>query len=175
MATWFTADLHFGNLFLADKRGFSSTRDMDHTLVSNWNNRVDLNDTVYLLGDVSNLPSSQTKSLLYELHGNIHLLLGNYDTPEFVKDCEARFSSVQHYKTINLDSHHIALFHFPLASWEKSQAGAFHLHGHMHGHLHPLNTRRKDVGVDCNYLAPCLWENVRDELLERTIKMVPGD
>lgn len=175
MATWFTADLHFGNLFLADKRGFASARDMDHTLVSKWNQKVQPGDTVYLLGDVSNLPCSQTKILLSELQGSIHLLLGNYDTPEFITECEARFSSIQYYKTLTLDSHLITLFHFPLASWEKSQAGAFHLHGHMHGHLHPLNTRRKDIGVDCNYLTPCLWEEVRNELLERSIKMVPGD
>lgn len=51
---FYTADLHFGSDDVIEKakRPFSSSREMDETVIYNWNNAISDNDTVYLIGDI---------------------------------------------------------------------------------------------------------------------------
>ena len=51
---FFTADLHLGhkNIIKYCNRPFSSLKDMDETIINNWNSVVGKNDTVYALGDL---------------------------------------------------------------------------------------------------------------------------
>jgi len=51
---YFTSDLHLGhkNIIKLCHRPFASLKEMDETLVSNWNQVVTNGDTVYIIGDL---------------------------------------------------------------------------------------------------------------------------
>ncbi len=77
-----TSDLHFNHNkeFIWKARGFSSVKDMNIKLVSNWNSRVKNEDTVFVLGDMfMGRDTELSKRILQELKGKIYLILGNHD------------------------------------------------------------------------------------------------
>lgn len=51
---FYISDLHFGhkNILTFDNRPFFTLAEMEQTIISNWNNRVEKNDEVYVLGDM---------------------------------------------------------------------------------------------------------------------------
>ena len=79
---WITADLHFGHQkdFLWKPRGFSSSEEHDNVIVSNWNNVVKPNDTVYILGDLMLGNQDHGIEYLNKLNGFKRIILGNHDT-----------------------------------------------------------------------------------------------
>ena len=50
----YTSDLHFGhsNVIRFDHRPFADADEMDHVLIELWNDRVQADDTVYIVGDL---------------------------------------------------------------------------------------------------------------------------
>ena len=73
---WFIADTHFGdeNILRYENRPFNSVKDMDSTLIQNWNNIVNEKDIVYLVGDIGD------DEIIPSLHGIKYLIKGNHDT-----------------------------------------------------------------------------------------------
>ena len=74
MKRFFTSDTHFGaertrTLF---KRPFSSIKEMDKSIIKNWNKKVKKEDLVYHLGDFGDF------NKVKKLNGKIILILGNY-------------------------------------------------------------------------------------------------
>lgn len=81
MATWFTADQHFGHeriIELCD-RPFSSVEHMNAELIRRWNEMVEDGDTVYVLGDLALGTIAETVPLTSQLRGNKILVPGNHD------------------------------------------------------------------------------------------------
>lgn len=79
---WLTSDTHFchNKEFLWLPRGFGSQYEMNEAIVKNWNNVVNADDDVYLLGDVMLSDNVEGIKLLKSLKGKIHIVLGNHDT-----------------------------------------------------------------------------------------------
>jgi calcineurin-like phosphoesterase family protein len=79
MATWYTADHHFGheNIIRLCDRPFADAEEMDAALVEEWNRCVRPGDTVWVLGDVA----LSTKKLgpVGLLNGRKILVAGNHD------------------------------------------------------------------------------------------------
>lgn len=73
------SDLHLGhqNIIEYSKRPFSSSEEMNETIIENWNKVVGINDRVYLLGDVT--MNKKHIPLLGGLNGKIILVMGNHD------------------------------------------------------------------------------------------------
>jgi calcineurin-like phosphoesterase family protein len=148
MATFFTADTHFGHggalgLF---RRPFASLRAMDEEIIRRWNQTVEPADEVWHLGDFAVRRSAVEMSrILAALHGRIHLIAGNNDGPVTIALRE--FASVQHYVELKADGAYLVLCHYPFRSWNRMATGAINLHGHSHGRLKRV-PRQLDVGVD---------------------------
>lgn len=154
---WFTSDTHFGhkNVCELTKRPFASVEAHDEALITNWNELVKPEDTVYHLGDFG-LARRRKR-----LNGDICLVLGNHDSEaerpglrelfHFQKDAYFFKQRVPERE----DKVRIHLCHYPFVSWCESCHGAWHLHGHCHGEL-PDNPclLRVDVGVDCFEYRP---------------------
>ncbi|MEG0579990.1 MAG: hypothetical protein RR490_08750, partial [Niameybacter sp.] len=64
MAIYFTADTHFGREgFFKEEytnrhKLWKNASEMNETLIKNWNEVVDRNDSVFILGDFSNIDNS---------------------------------------------------------------------------------------------------------------------
>ena len=72
---FFTSDTHFSQerTLELSKRPFKNVEEMDNAIIDNWNSVVEPNDIVYHLGDFGNV------EICKKLHGNIKLILGNYE------------------------------------------------------------------------------------------------
>lgn len=87
MKIYFCSDTHFShtNIIKYCKRPFSNVKEMDHTLVTNWNKKVKKDDLVFFLGDFAMKHSSEApEGMGFEyfrnkVNGNIIFLMGNHD------------------------------------------------------------------------------------------------
>jgi len=159
---FFTADTHFGhaNIIKYLDRPFSSISDMDYSIIYNWNDNIDKDDTIYHLGDFA---WRNIENYRNHLNGKIHLILGNHDR---LKRHEFKlFESVSPYKEIRVGKQTIVLMHYAMRVWNKSHFGSWHLFGHSHGTLpQPENYLGMDVGVDCWDFRPISFDDVKHEL-----------
>ena len=73
------ADTHFGddNIRRYENRPFQNIDTMDSELVSRWNEVVNPDDTVYVLGDFGAV--GYEKKILAQLNGHKLLVKGNHD------------------------------------------------------------------------------------------------
>ena len=173
MAIWFTSDQHFGheNIIKYCSRPFASIEEMDEYLIANWNSTVDEDDVVWHLGDLSYKASGEyVRSIIARLNGFIHMLclpwhhdkqwmseVGDIDNLRFEKPLVAYpFSGTPV----------ITMSHYPLASWEASFHGAWHLHGHSHG-MYSAKGKILDVGVDNHNYFPISLERVKELMKTR--------
>jgi len=81
MALWFTSDLHLGhaNIIRYSDRPFTDVEAMNRALIDGWNDTVDRDDDVWVLGDFALGRIDATLPLAGRLHGRKHLLCGNHD------------------------------------------------------------------------------------------------
>ncbi len=162
MTTYFTSDTHFGheNLIRFGRRPFKSLKEMDDTLIANWNAVVQENDTVYHLGDFSFRNEIGTDVYRARLKGKIHLIIGNHDT-ETLKHYADIFASINHILEIKLEGQHIVLCHYPMREWHQAWRASWHLFGHVHGRLdHEPRGYSLDVGVDSHNFCPVSFEEI---------------
>lgn len=162
---YFTSDLHFdhANIIKLCNRPFNSVQEMNETIIYNWNNTVNFNDTVYVLGDITmNKDPEIARKYMERLNGSKILIQGNHDY--FVKRYLAGdyyfFEAVKHYEEINYNKQRFILMHYPLLDWNHMYRGSYMLHGHMHNkEIYNYNNKifgikRYDVGVDANNFTP---------------------
>lgn len=149
MINWFTSDTHFGheNIIRYCGRPFKSLKEMDETLVKNWNSRVKKEDTVYFLGDFCFKKSTEAPNAnafeyyREQLNGNIIFIGGNHDR-------QNRNKTILQSGLISLGGRQIYLVHDPIHMNFKYQIG-------FCGHVHEKwqikcvnNTPIVNVGVD---------------------------
>ncbi len=156
---WFTADLHFGhtNIMKYCNRPFSSTEEMDKTILDNINGYVMQDDELYILGDFA-MPGRHRLDYALSCFNkinckNIILIKGNHDSPEIL---EFPWKAVYQYLELNLTGKTpLVLFHFPMEEWDGYYKNSIHLHGHQHN-LSPSKSevRKFDVGVDTWKFCP---------------------
>lgn len=176
MATWFTADLHLGhrNIISYCDRPFESVGAMNHAIIARWNEVVDDEDTVWVLGDFALGTIAETLPLAGELRGQLILLTGNHDrcwaghgrravgwTDRYL---EAGFAEVRHgTTTIDIGGSEVRLCHFPYrgdshdrdryVEHRPEDDGSWLLHGHVHDRW-GQDGRMINVGVDTTGFRP---------------------
>jgi calcineurin-like phosphoesterase family protein len=156
MRTWITSDLHFGhqNIMKFCPQGRARFNNdlgyMNEQMVKEWNDCVDHDDLVYILGDVAFLPADKATAYMRRLNGRKVLVEGNHDRkllndPSFRRE----FVEVHKYLDINYDGTKCVMFHYPIAEWDQMHRGSVHFHGHLHGGASGLeNYRARDMGMD---------------------------
>lgn len=129
MNKWFISDTHFShaNIIRYTGRPFQSLNEMDIRLIENWNTLVELQDTVFFLGDFGLGTTDFLASLCSRLHGNKICIRGNHDgTP--AKMHKIGFSLVLESAFIKIGRHPVELIHIP----SQVSPTHFQLHGHVH-------------------------------------------
>lgn len=147
---WVTSDNHFFHKNILklqpNTRPFETVEAMHEVMITTWNNTVNPEDEVYILGDFSFAGWNKTKEILFQLNGVKHLIIGNHDN-WVVPEAKQYLESIQHYLETRIEGLDVVMMHYPIAQWNKMQYGAIHLHGHSHGHYH-VEGRIFDVGID---------------------------
>lgn len=131
MRTFCISDTHFNhnNIISYCGRPFSSLEEMNNRLITNWNEIVQPDDTVYFLGDFAFGIKDNIKKFAQQLNGQKFIVLGNHDRKPAAY-LEASFKiAVESFiipKTIFNTKLDIVLTHKPIIS------DNYNIHGHIH-------------------------------------------
>jgi len=158
---WVTSDTHFNHaniLTYCPNRSFATIEAMNEAIITDWNTRVSVEDTVYFLGDFAMGPKDKHVEFLTKLNGNIKIVPGNHD--RYLEKVAQKSGLPPHVEMLppifNLKHGHtyFVLCHFPMEEWEGMAghssdhiSGSIHLHGHTHGKSKPKKDRW-DIGYD---------------------------
>ena len=154
---FFTSDTHFyhGNVIRFCNRPFENVEMMNETIISNWNNTVGLDDTVFHLGD---------------------FCLGG--SAEWTKILD-RFEHVTMQMHIEVDKQKIYLNHYPFLCFDGGYKDVWQLFGHVHTRknntgidatrLQYLYPTQYDVGVDNNNFMPVSFAQVKT-IIEKQVE-----
>ncbi len=96
------ADTHFGDeaILRYENRPFQSVKEMDETLIRNWNSTVSPKDAVFVLGDFSAYDLKKTAAICQQLNGHKYLIMGNHDTASEHDYLACGFETVSRYPII---------------------------------------------------------------------------
>ena len=174
---WFTSDFHFCHAreFVYQARGFSCIKEMNDTIVKNWNMVVQPDDDVYILGDVMLNNNDEGLRLLKSLKGNIHIIIGNHDTNirvEMYRSCW-NVVEVTYATVIKYEGYHFYLSHYPtfIGNLEKDTLKKMLLN--IHGHTHSTNPFYHDIpfmynaGVDAHNCMPVSIDKVIEDMKQK--------
>ncbi|MBZ9624423.1 metallophosphoesterase [Clostridium sp. FP2] len=158
--TFIIGDLHFGhdNVIKYENRPFDDVKQMDSTLINNWNKEVASEDKVIVVGDFGFYNKEKTKELLSRLKGYKVLIMGNHDRRRGNRRwwSDAGFDEVIEYPII-LEKCYI-LSHKPISM--SDDMPYFNIHGHVHS-----NTLESDkyinVSVEVTGYKPVDFECIR--------------
>lgn len=118
IGTWFTSDLHFchNKPFVYEPRGFSSIYEMNETIVANWNEVVDSEDDVYVLGDLMLVDNEAGAKYIKSLKGKLHIILGNHDTDNRIELYNDFYNVVEitYAKILKIGGLRFFLCHYPV-------------------------------------------------------------
>lgn len=194
---FFTSDTHFHHTNIvhgisrwpeANKargcRPFQLLDEMDEELILKINHAVGADDTLYHLGDWSFGGFEKIQEFRNKINcKTIHLILGNHDhhIENNHDNIQRIFSSVSHYKEINIHGQKIILSHYPFKEWHKSYDGSWMLYGHCHNscpddaiwlegkHKNAYGRKTMDVGVDTNNFYPYSFHDLVEIMKDRGI------
>lgn len=158
---WFTSDTHFGheNIIKYCNRPFSNVHEMNESIISRWNEKVNNNDVIYHLGDFAFGDGSKRPDLILKrLNGKKILISGNHDSK---RTLEAGWDGVFQLLEIAVNGQVITLCHYSMNVWHHSYRGNWHLYGHSHGGLVEGSSLSCDVGVDVWNLYPVSFDQLK--------------
>jgi calcineurin-like phosphoesterase family protein len=173
---WITSDTHFGHAgivrgtthwrILDDEgnkvvpldavRDFDTVEEMNEIMISNINDAVGENDTLFHMGDWSFGGFENISEFRYRINcKNIHFIIGNHDHHiESNKENIRRFfASVNYYNEVTVahksGSTKLVMCHYPIVSWNNMRRNSYMLHGHQHlrGDQRFGNGKRMDIGM----------------------------
>ena len=140
---YYISDLHFGhgNIIKFDQRPFTTTEEMTHVLIRNWNLTVTNQDTVYILGDFCWGKEPDWIGILDKLNGNKVLIRGNHDLKNMSVNLKSKFADIKDYKEIDDNGRTVIMCHYPILAYKHSfDPNTFMLFGHVHN-----NTRESHL------------------------------
>jgi calcineurin-like phosphoesterase family protein len=151
-------------------RDFPNVHEMNHCIISNWNNQVGQTSNVYVVGDLTMKTWHHARQYLHRLNGNIFIVPGNHDLggwlrkPKDIADLEfvgryphmvlkefgGRVRVIPPEFVVREDGQRIILSHYSMRVWHHSYRGTWHLWGHSHSEM-PPHGASFDCGVDNAY------------------------
>lgn len=155
---FFIADTHFGddNIRRYENRPFQTAESMDQQMITRWNEAVEREDMIYVLGDFG--ASGWERRLLEQLNGIKFLVKGNHDLQTNSYYREAGFAEV-YDKPVILESFWI-LSHEPL--YVNANMPYANIFGHVHNSplYRDFSARHYCVSVERIGYTPISFEKV---------------
>lgn len=168
---YYISDLHFGhaNVIKLDGRPFADVEEMDHVMIGRWNETIDDNDDIYIVGDFCYRSSRSASWYLAQLAGRKHLVAGNHDWLT-LKDRKvmSMFESVDNILEVEDCGRIAVLCHYPMAEWRNSRRTSWHIYGHIHNNRDSTYEFMRTLGRALNAGAPIngYRPSTFDELVE---------
>lgn len=169
-----TSDLHFGHQreFLYGPRGFNTIQEHDEAVIARWNETVQEDDDVYVLGDLMLNDNEHGLECLRQLKGRIHLVRGNHDTDARWKLYSELENIVEMENVIifKYRKYHFYLSHFPTLTGnlekESLHQCTLNLFGHTHDKRHFFEDRpyMYNVALDAHNCTPVLLDDIIEEM-----------
>ena len=155
------ADTHFGdeNIIKFEGRPFKSVKEMNQTMIENWNSVVSDEDTVFVLGDF--ISDASCLPIIDNLKGHIKLILGNHDIP-FVKDLKNKGIEIYEYP--------IVLNNFWILSHEPMYVSENSPYANIFGHIHnnpmylTVSSRSYCVSIERNGYKPICFDYIKERV-----------
>jgi calcineurin-like phosphoesterase family protein len=169
-----TSDLHFGHdrEFVWKVRGYDSVQAMNLMQVQKWNETVEDDDDIYVLGDLM-LGSTNGIEFIKQLRGKLHIVLGNHDTATREK-MYRELPNVVEVAEVGLrlkhNKHHFIMTHYPMMTGNLEKESLKQMTLNLYGHTHQLTNFFNDmpfmyhVGVDSHNGYPVLLDDVIEEM-----------
>ena len=168
---YFCSDTHFNhnNILTYEpiSRPFKDIHAMNNYIINSWNERIDDNDDVYVLGDFFMGKLDEIEPILSRLKGKIHLIRGNHDQPNRIKIYESHGIDVKDIDYIKYKGRFFILCHFPIANEEfikmvrEDNSEVICLYGHVHSNtVKGYHDGMFHVGMDTNELTPISIEEI---------------
>lgn len=152
---YFTADLHLdhSNIIKHCSRPFSSVDEMNETLIQNWNEVIQVNDIVVVVGDFTLHSNREVveKKFVNHLKGNKIFLKGDHD--HWLGKKARRIYQKK------IGDVFIVACHWPMRSWKQSHHGSIQIHGHWHKKQKEC-PNQFNVGVDLNNFKPVSLDKI---------------
>ena len=147
-----------------------SVEEMDKTLLDNWNAVVKQQDTVYILGDMFFRNKTPADSMLKQLYGKKHLIIGNHDKDWMKRtDLLLFFESVSNMVETSDGTHKLTLCHYPFMTWSGASRGSYMVYGHLHNNTNASffslicsMPNLLNAGVDINDYRPVTFAELVD-------------
>lgn len=111
-----TSDFHFchDRDFLYKPRGFDNVYDMNKTIIHNFNEVMDWNDTLYILGDIMLNNNEEGMNCLRQIPGRKYIIRGNHDTDTRVELYEeVIWDEITCAVLMDYNGYHFYLSHYP--------------------------------------------------------------
>jgi calcineurin-like phosphoesterase family protein len=133
------------------QRPFKNGQEMSLHFIEECNRVVGKQDTLYIVGDYASDGEGYYRQMIR--CRNVWCILGNHDNRQKCVKVFGRHKAIDYHYT-HIMKVPTMLFHYPIAYWDKSHYGSFHLYGHVHrrredtlSELFP-GRRSLDIGVD---------------------------
>jgi calcineurin-like phosphoesterase family protein len=145
---------------------------MDNAMIKEWNDIVEQDDLVYILGDVAFCNAQKATEIMHRLNGTKILVEGNHDRKALNDPSFRRcFQEVHKYLDINYNGTKVVMFHYPICEWDQMHRGAVHFHGHLHGGVSGMEKfRSRDMGIDATGMIVVSMEDAIKDALKGEIK-----
>ena len=115
---YLTSDLHLNHNkdFIYKPRGFDSVSKMNETILKNFKETISPEDDLYILGDIFLGELEPGLELFKQLPGKIHIIWGNHDTNNRIKNiinCDNVVEIIGYAGMLRYRKYHFYLSHFP--------------------------------------------------------------
>ena len=179
---YFTSDTHFNHFNIAKycHRPFKSRKEMNDTLIANWNKVVPEDGIVVHCGDFILTKEENLKDyekIAKNLNGQILLIRGNHDRVPLIieNNPESKFIAIVDIAKLVINNTRIIASHYPMLAYPSEFQIFGHIHtlsdGLCHGTDAPviakLNNTQYDVGVDQNNFTPLSYWQLYDIFRKR--------
>lgn len=171
---WFTSDLHFchDREFLYKPRGFDNVEEMNNAIVERWNNVVETNDFVFVLGDLMLCDNEKAIEFVKNLNGILVVILGNHDTDNRVKLYKGvdNIVAVEYAMRLRLNGYNFFLTHYPCLTGSLEHDTPKKTTINLFGHTHSKNLFYEDrpymynVAMDAHNCTPVSLNNIINDI-----------
>lgn len=170
---WLTSDLHLSHNqpFIWEARGYESPDHMNQEQIRKWNEVVNEDDDVYMLGDCIMNDNVKGVECLKQLKGKIHIIAGNHCTDARIALYKELGYDIQFATRLKYKKKTFYLSHYQTITSngeDKCWLATWNLHGHTHSTSKWCDFPFcYNVAVDAHNGYPVLLDDIIEDITNR--------